>query len=57
VLLVAALATACATPLMDMKFSLPPNKNAIQFEQDRYECLQRHDDRGLFQACVQARAV
>ncbi|MGH7332152.1 MAG: hypothetical protein ACREKS_05260 [Candidatus Rokuibacteriota bacterium] len=40
---------------MDMKFSLPPDKTATQFEQDRYECLQKHDDSRLFQACLQAR--
>lgn len=54
-LILGAAAAACGTPLMDMKFSIPPDKTNAQFEQDRYECLQMHDNSRMFQACLQAR--
>jgi hypothetical protein len=53
--IVAALAAGCGPRLMNMKFSIPPDRTEPQFEQDRYECLQQHDHAQKFQACLQVR--
>jgi len=53
--ILAALGVGCGTNRMDMKFSVPPDKTQAQFEQDRYDCIEKHDSEQKFQACLQAR--
>lgn len=53
--LIALSLTSCGGARIDQKFTRPANRPEAQFNQDRYECMQRHDSTSNFIACMESR--